>query len=235
MKKYESEHYVFHYEANSLAERDISHIAAVQENCFQYICNVLQVKPDFKIKYYLCETAQNVGRIYGDNEPCNGFASMPDTIYAVYNEQVKCIGFHEDAHIISYTINRPDSPAIREGLAMYFDKKWWGIHNADWCRYYLEKDLYIPIQSLIDKNAFFSVADTISYPIVGAFTDYLLSTYGSNVYINFYRQKDSLSAVRRIYNKSLEQLNDEFEQYIMLFRVDEKIQQRMQELLDMQQ
>ena len=39
--------------------------------------------------------------------------------------------------IISYTVNRPDSPAIREGLAMYFDRKWWGIQNLDWTGYFL--------------------------------------------------------------------------------------------------
>lgn len=126
MKHYESKHYVFHYMPGSQAELDIVKIAAEQEVCFQYICNVLDLEPSFKIKYYLYNTPEELGRIYGDNEPCNGFAKMPDEIYAVYNETVKCIGFHEDAHIISYTINRPDSPAIREGLAMYFDRKWWG-------------------------------------------------------------------------------------------------------------
>ena len=158
---------------------------------------------------------------------------MPDTIYAVYNEQVKCLGFHEDAHIISYTINKPNSPAIREGLAMYFDRKWWGINNIDWCGYYLENGQYVPIQSLIDKDTFFGVADTTSYPIVGAFTDYLISTYGSDTYMGFYKETDSLSAINKIYKKPLEELNHEFEQYVMLFRIDEKIKQRMQELLGM--
>jgi len=32
---------------------------------------------------------------------------LPNEIYAVYNDKVKCIGFHEDAHIISYNIAVP--------------------------------------------------------------------------------------------------------------------------------
>ena len=100
---------------------------------------MLNTRPVFKIEYFLCETPEDVGRIYGDNEPCNGFAAPPNKIYAVYNEKIQCIGFHEDAHIISYTINRPDCPAIREELAMYFDRKWWGIQNLDWVGFFLKE------------------------------------------------------------------------------------------------
>ena len=150
MKQFESEHYIFHYGANTKAEQDISEIAAYQESCFRYICDVLNVTPNFKIEYFLCDSPEEVGRIYGDNDPCNGFAAPPDKIYAVYNEQVQCIGFHEDAHIISYTVNRPDCPAIREGLAMYFDRKWWGIQNLDWTGHYLNTGRYVPVDKMLD-------------------------------------------------------------------------------------
>ncbi len=103
-KQYKTEHYVFNYNADSKAEEDISKISRLQESCFGYICNVLKTEPTFKIEYYLCETPEEVGRLYGDNEPCNGFASSPNEIYAVYNEKTKCVGFHEDDHIISYTV-----------------------------------------------------------------------------------------------------------------------------------
>ncbi|MCR5786720.1 MAG: hypothetical protein K6G28_03395, partial [Acholeplasmatales bacterium] len=101
---------IFYYDDNSHAAKDIEKIACYQEKCFKYICMVLKTKPTFKIHYFLCETPERVGKIYCDNEPCNGFASVPDKIYAVYNKNIKCIGFHEDAHLISYTINRPDNP-----------------------------------------------------------------------------------------------------------------------------
>ena len=113
MKIFETEHYIFNYGENSCAEKDIEKIADMQEKCLECICNTLKTTPSFKIRYYLCDSPEEVGRAYGDNETCNGFADIPDKIYAVYNENVKCIGFHEDAHVVSYTINRPNSPAIR--------------------------------------------------------------------------------------------------------------------------
>ena len=104
MNQFESRHYIFHFGEATKAERDIESIAAYQESCFQHICAVLGVTPEFKIEYYLCDSPEEVGRIYGDNDPCNGFASPPNKVYAVYNEHIQCIGFHEDAHLISYVI-----------------------------------------------------------------------------------------------------------------------------------
>lgn len=233
MKQYESEHYLFHYEENTKAEADILEIADCQERCFRHICRVLKTVPDFKIEYFLCDSPEAVGRVYGDDEPCNGFAVMPNKIYAVYNETVQCIGFHEDAHIISYsyTIKRPSRPAVREGLAMYFDRKWWGIHNADWTAWFLKKGVYLPVDRLLDREFFFDADCSITYPIMGAFTDYLINTYGMDTYLAFYRRQD-VAAMEEVYRKSPAELNREFVEYLSLFRVDEAVERRMEALLE---
>ena len=231
MKQFESEHYLFSFHENSRAEADIEHIASYQEACFQYICGVLKVNPDFKIHYVLCDSPEEVGRFYGDNEPCNGFASLPSTIYAVYNDAVQCIGFHEDAHILSYTINRPNSPAIREGIAMYFDRKWWGIQNMDWTGYFLKKGLYIPMDKLLEKETFFSADCSITYPIVGAFTDYLVTTYGIESYLAFYHHQDMAAAMEEVFRKTPAELNRDFAAYVQLFAIDPALESRMDALL----
>ena len=38
MQTFETEHYTFHYGANTPAERDIEKIAALQEGCFSHTC-----------------------------------------------------------------------------------------------------------------------------------------------------------------------------------------------------
>lgn len=231
MKQMESEHYIFHYDADSSAERDIMEISACQEACFRYICDVLGVSPGFKIEYFLCSSPEEVGRIYGDNDPCNGFADPPNKIYAVYNERVQCIGFHEDAHIISYMINRPDCPAVREGLAMYFDRKWWGIQNLDWTGFYLKTGRYIPVDRLLDQEIFFAENCAITYPIMGAFTEWLIASHGIGRYLDFYRQKNMTSAMVQVYHRTPEELNRDFTDYIRLFRIDRGLEQRMVERL----
>lgn len=231
MKCFESEHYIFHYGANSKAEQDIAAIADHQENCFRYICSVLGTMPEFKIEYFLCDSPEEVGRIYGDNEPCNGFAALPDKIYAVYNEEVQCIGFHEDAHVISHLINRPDPPAIREGLAMYFDRKWWGITNLDWTGHYIKSGRYVPIDQLLKREVFFQLCDHIVYPIMGAFTEWLIATYGIENYMRMYAQQDMRQAMMEVYGQTPDKLNCAFVDYVALFRIDPVLEQRMEALL----
>ena len=231
MKQYETQNYIFYYQDNSTADRDIVKIAQIQQSCYEYICSVLKTTPAFKIEYFLCETAEDVGRAYGDNEPCNGFASLPNKIYAVYNEATQCIGFHEDAHIISYTINRPNCPAIREGLAMYFDRKWWGIQNFDWVGYFIRNDKIIPIDELLDNEVFFANDCSITYPIMGAFTDWLIANYGMNKYLDLYKYEDTKKAIVIVYEKSAEELNQAFIDYVKLFETDTVLEQRMESLM----
>lgn len=233
MLKYESENYIFEFANGSEAQRDILSIADEQEACFEHICRVLDTKPCFKINYILCNSPEEVGRLYGDNQPCSGFAVMPSTIYAVYNDKIKCIGFHEDAHIISYTINKPDCPAIREGLAMYFDRKWWGIENIDWCGYFIESKQYISAAELLKKELFYKTNDAVSYPIMGAFTDYLISTYGKATYRELYKKQNIIGAMEEIYGKSPTELDKEFVKYVRLFRIDDELKRRMAKLIAM--
>ena len=228
--QYQSEHYIFNYGEGTKAEQDIAEIAACQEACFRYICGVLGVTPDFKIEYFLCDSPEEVGRIYGDNDPCNGFASLPDKIYAVYNEQVQCIGFHEDAHLISFLVNRPKCPAITEGLAMYFDRKWWGIQNLDWTGHYLNTGRYVPVDKMLDGAFFFEHDCTITYPIMGAFTDWLISTFGAEKYMQMYRQQNMSDAMVQVYHRTPAELNQAFMDYVRLFRIDEVLEKRMHEL-----
>ena len=234
MKRFETAHYVFHYHAGSKAEQDITEIAALQERCYAHICACLQTQIDFKIQYYLCLSPEDVGAVYGDDEPCNGFCALPDKIYAVYNEDVQCIGFHEDAHIISYTINRPDPPAIREGIAMYFDRQWWGISNLAWTRLYLDTCRYIPVDALLDKQTFFAHDCALTYPIMGAFTDWLISRYGMAAYLAMYNLQDTASAMTQIYGQTPGELDQAFQTYVRLFHADEAVTQRMEALLSTQ-
>lgn len=231
MTEYETEHYLFHFSEGSRAEREIRKIAAGQESCFRFICEVLRTQPDFRIEYFLCSTAEEVGHFYGDDEPCNGFARYPDQVYAVYNDEVQCVGFHEDAHLISYTIARPEAPAVREGLAMCFDRVWWGIHNMEWVGFFLRSGRYQPVEKLLDNDFFFSQPCSVTYPIIGAFTEWLILTYGIESYLRMYRMLDTESAFKSVYHSSVSDLDRRFTDYTSLIRTDSKLEKRMQELL----
>jgi len=220
----ESDHYIFHFHEDSLAEKEIEEIINIQENCYESICEILKVSMNTKIKYFLCNSAVEVGEIYGDNEACNGFARMPDEIYAVYNQTVKCIGYHEDVHIISYnSLSKPPQNFIREGLAMFFDKVWWGIDNYDWAIYFLQKNKLPNLLELLDNSKFHKQSYAITYPVSGAFTDYIINRFGIEAYKQFYRglSEDFYSCFIDSFDVSFEEVELQFKNYMKNISIGE--------------
>lgn len=241
MKQYETEHYIFNYEVGSLPEKDICTISNEQEQCYEYIVSVFKKRPEQKINYILYEDAKVVGKIYcekcdmeyQEGYTLNGFASGND-IYAVYNEQTKCTGFHEDTHLISMSDGKwSDSTAILEGLAMYFDHVWWGIHNMHWTGYYIITNRFISPDKLITDNEYFdSLGAEITYPIMGAFTEWLITSYGVEKYKKFFDENDAILASNEVFHKTLEELSTLFMKHVSLFPCDIVLGERMCKLIN---
>ncbi len=224
--KKETQHYIFNYHKNSLAEKNIDEIIALQERCYDYICKFLKVKMNRRIQYFLCETPEEVGKMYGDNEPGNGATKKPDKIYAVYNEKLKCIGTHEDAHIISYnTLGDPKQALLREGLAMFFDKAWWRIPNEAWVQVFISRGLYVNLSRLADNQEFYRYSEIITYPIAGSFVNYLISIFGIERFKGFYKTIDDNfdKCFLETFGKSLNHIEEEFITYIQDIKYHESI------------
>lgn len=213
----ESDNYIFNYHVGSVAEKEIDKIVNLQETCFDFICSCLDVTMGIKIKYYLCNSPEEVGGLYGDNEPCNGFARKPNEIYAVYNDNVKCIGFHEDSHIISYNIAVPPQTFMREGLAMFFDKVSLKVPNYAWVQFFIKNNMYVCIDELIINKNFYKYSDLITYPIAGAYTEYLISTFGINKFKSFYsllKEDNFESSFLEVFNMRVSISSERFIKYI---------------------
>lgn len=186
---YTTEHYVFHYQKGSLAEEEIQTISETQEKSFSKICSTLKVVYPERINYYFTDSPKAIGRvIWNEDLPCNGVALCGrNKIYAVYTEKIKCIGSHEDTHLISWFVNFPESDFVVEGLAMSFDGSWWGLPNETWVSYYKEKHPDLSVRDLFDNNTFAETGCVIAYPIAGAFSKFLFDTFGMGRYIDFYK------------------------------------------------
>jgi hypothetical protein len=217
----DSTHYVFHFENGSLAEKEIEQVMEIQENCHKNITETLKVTTNQKIGYWLCDTRELVAKESEYHTPINGITCYsPDhiDIYAVYNDEKKCIGYHEDTHAIAVNINDPTSYAIAEGLAMYFDRVWWNVNNDICTKVYLLDDKYISIEQMVCNNDIFnSVPDMISYPIMGAFTNYIIEQNGIDKYIELYRQKgdDWRIQIEQVLGHPLREIEEEFIASIM--------------------
>lgn len=211
---YKTEHYVFHYQKGSFAEKDILTIAKTQEKSFSEICRTLKITYPEQINYYFTDSPRAIGRaVWEEETDCNGVALCGrNKIYAVYTENLKCIGPHEDAHLISWLINYPESDFVIEGLAMSFDKLWWSVPNETWTAYYKAKHPDLSIKDLFDNDIFDETGCVIAYPIAGAFSKFLIDTFGIDQYLNFYKYDgcDYEEAVYTIFGVSFLEIETAF-------------------------
>ena len=207
-KQFKVEHYVFNYLSNSLAEKDIKYIADMQEKCYAKIKSKLEIVNDITINYFLLNTPNEVGKLYAithnddDDEPCNGFTLMPNNIYCVYNEDIKCIGMHEDTHILSYTINRPDCAFIREGLAMYMDEKWHGKSNELWCKQFIDSNKLCKLKNLLFNDYFYKTDSNLTYPIAGAFIGFVVNRITMKTFLKEIYSKNE--DVKKLFENSMQ-------------------------------
>ena len=218
-----TKHYVFTYKEDSLAAKDIKKIAKIQEECLTKISNTLKVSFTEKIKYYLLESAKEIGKLYGINEPINGFAVWGENkIYALYNDKIKCIGPHEDTHLISFVINTPKSNFIVEGLAMYFDEKWWGLDNDVWASYYKANNKDLSISNLLSNEEFDSLNCEITYPIAGSFVKYLINRFGVDKFIQLYQitEVPDSNDFKKIFHYTIQEMESLFYQEISKVNYD---------------
>lgn len=209
-----SEHYIFHYCAGSVAEKDILLIAETQEKCFSKICSTLKVDYAEKINYYLTDSPWEIGRVIWDEEaPCNGCALCGrNKVYATYNDNIKCIGSHEDTHLISFLMNFPESDFVVEGLAMYMDGLWWGVPNETWAAYYKTKHVNLSVKNLFDNDTFADYGCTVTYPIAGAFTRFLIDIFGIEQYIELYKYtgEEYETVMQSIFHTAFEDIVEHF-------------------------
>lgn len=204
---YKTEHYIFHCVNNKTAEKDIEIIAKMQEESYAIITTELKVKYESIINYYLVNTPEVVAELTRYPFPVNGLACFSDrSVYAVYSDKIKCIGPHEDAHLISEKFGIPKSDFLCEGLAMHFDKRWWGIENELWCKYFIKTGIFIEPTKLLKNQEFYKVDCSISYPIAGAFTSYVIKKSGIEKYKYFYL----LKSVNAEDYKELQSLSNKF-------------------------
>lgn len=244
---YETKNYIFHYLSGSLAQQDIIKIAECQERCFEKICSTLDISYKHKISYWLYSSPKIIGDNFFNGSPCNGlsitsindedigikislsgdsenyFVVEPYSVHAVYEENIKCIGEHEDTHVISAQLCEPRSAFLCEGLAMFMEGKWWGIDNIAWTKYYMDLGELFSTSNMVclDEDVFYENDCSKTYPIAGAWTEFIFEKYGSKKYKQFYCADEYTQKATELFGCSLDQMNEDFISWIKELKITE--------------
>ena len=142
-------------------------------------------------------------------------------MHAAYEENAKCTGEHEDTHVIAAMLCEPKADFLSEGLAMYMDGKWWGEDNLVWTKRYLDKGELLSTERLIrvdvDANteeSFYDWDCAQTYPVAGAWTQFVMETYGAEKFKQFYCSEDFEKDAKALFGCSLGRLHELFVDWI---------------------
>ena len=95
---------------------------------------------------------------------------------------------------------------------MFFDKVWWDKDNDDWVRLFLKEKRYVNIEQLLSEENFIKYSDSLTYPIAGSFTKFILGNYGVEKYIYLYKHTEDgfNNKIKEVYMKDVDELEKEF-------------------------
>lgn len=121
---------------------------------------------------------------------------------------------HELMHIISMTAWGPPPPNcnwLNEGLATYSENNCSGYSVAEMYRYFMEKDMLIPIDSL--SNHFFQADEMISYHQSAYIVEYMILNYGIEKLEALW--KSGFQSFENIYGFTFDQMEKELNQKLL--------------------
>lgn len=184
--KKKTKHYQFNYWPDTEAEADIELIAIAQEKAYEKITAFAGEKDVPIINYYLYSTRKMKGDITGNDG--NGHAN-PESfeVHAVYNKETKCIGPHEDTHILTMHLGLPPQ-LFREGLAEYLSETWDGKPHSHWVAKFKEEGRLYSITNLMSDDFWYETDDLVSYPEAGSFIGFLISEIGRKKFLELYKE-----------------------------------------------
>ncbi len=231
MKEMAAGHFVYHYPEGSLAEKELDTIMKSREKAFRLICDMLKVEPDFPIHYYFVDSPAEVKRaVPGVNFSYNAIV-RPESSFAVYNEQMRAVGFQELVFLISALFGDPESTAIRTGLAQVFENGWGPADDLTWTVFFRKTRRLVRIADLLNNDNFTRINYYIVFLEMGAFTKWLIGTFGMDKYKEFYGYKDSREGFRKVYGKEVAEIDRMFLEYTLHYDISEEAEKGMEKII----
>jgi len=183
----ETEHFVFYYFPQTLAEKDIDKIANEREGALKRISNMISIDYEGKIIVFFypdAESKLNVVKHRGSG------VAYDSTLVEIYNEQTKVDPNHEICHAVARLLGNP--PAMfNEGFAVYnqIDHKWKDRHIDTWVKEHKKKNMLWKIEDIF---AFTEIGSErtrfgIAYPQAASMVKYIIDKYGLGKFKELYK------------------------------------------------
>jgi hypothetical protein len=160
----------------------------------------IQTLQENKIFYFLCRDEDEIERITGFRT--RGMYSLAyDAIITTYNAH-----YHELLHLLInfklHHLSLYSHPFLQEGLAVAYG----GRGGLNWrvalpMGRFLINSQFVDATTLLNCQDFLQLDASLSYPVAGLYTRFLMDTMGSDFYLELYREHNGTAddpAVRQI-------------------------------------
>ncbi|MFQ5825441.1 MAG: glucodextranase DOMON-like domain-containing protein [bacterium] len=221
--RYDTENMVFFYSKEMNIDNHLQEIKLLDEN-YQSMCKAMEFSFDEKIEYYIASSPEECGRLL-TQPPFNGLAAVTYQDSIAWFQIAVATTFynpHEVMHIVALSSGVPYSNSLfSEGLAVAYGGT--TFQTAEFAHNYskniIDNTNYIPIKRLLTINGSdFLQSSYITYQESGSFIRYLIDTYGiaklKNFIFNFNMSGDLDVQSMRVYNVSLDELEEKWKKYL---------------------
>jgi hypothetical protein len=221
--RYETDNIIFSY-PKEINIGDHLHEIKLLDEKYQSMCKAMEFSFENKIEYYKASSPEECGRLL-TQPPFNGLAAVTYQDSIPWFRIAVSTSFynpHEVMHIISLSSGIPSAFALfSEGLAVAYGGT--VFQTAEYAHNYsknmIDNTNYMPIKKLLTMNGSeFVQSSYITYQESGSFTRYLIDTYGINklkkFISNFNIGGDLNAQSMRVYNASLDDLEEKWKKYL---------------------
>lgn len=170
------------------------------------------------IKVHLYSTFEEKGLIT-DNTDLSNFIDSDSSIHIVVNNWINGDDFSKiAAFLLSSNLGKSKLDFMNKGFGIYFSNKWGNEGYKFWAsKLYLSGNVP-PLDSLLNNNTLNYISRFVYEPLSGTFIDFLLSKYGKEKFLYFYKNwkgnKEEIKNFSAEWTNYLHNLSQDFSEKI---------------------
>lgn len=201
-----SEHFNLYAIYGHLSTKTRLDILNERESAYQKISGFFEIKTNLAINIFLFKNEQLKYNLTGHK----GFGwGFDNNIVEVFNDSIRMDPYHELAHVLGYTLNKPPA-LIDEGTAVYLSQLY-GDKAFSRLIGYPTKSINEILFVLNKKEGLIDISTLLSYDEIGnsnnatlayctsaSFVEFLIKEYGKQKFLELYK---SLSNANRAINE----------------------------------
>jgi hypothetical protein len=182
----ESASFDFFYEADTPAERDIERIVKSMEDSRARVEKLLGKTTKLRLQNFFVESRSRMKDLIGFETNAYAYGTISTTIY---NDEVESIGAHQTCHVLAESLWGGSREVwVEEGLAVYANDQWRGLPLHSVAKWLLDRDMLVPVSSLVKNGWQQKHSDEVTYPQLGSFVKFVYEKYGMDPVKQLYKR-----------------------------------------------